>query len=476
MLTAIKNNRSLTFYQQPLLRDQIPDSTQQSYHVSSMPVTAVTATTGRVTNSYNDQLCRYLNTCRQQQRILVDQTNDFMAKKLLEKPDATNAQLRNKGNWGNVKKLVTREELMKLQISKKCDYPLTNQEQKELYLRIKDMDLSQMDDKDIQQIIDDLIETDDKRFLEALKQFKATGKPDAILQSKKLDALREDLKNIDLTKITGEQYKRLKNNYCEQTEFHHRTSISSDPTKQSVTDNVEPLNTTDHDAKHTDPETNKVCYKKPVNEKPLNRQKDMQDGNKKRVRENELNGLKTAVAIAAGVGLTIGVITTLARSGISPDSVKAAAINGLACGTESGALAAVSFGIGRTLGESAKQAIIGHLGTIATDNIIKMVDMGVIGGLSILVFSVYQFTKLKLSGVATRQALVQVGKQALISLSVLAVSIAAQGVFGGAAGIIVATAAGLITVTYSITDAVHQRNFAERIRVYTIEQYTPYFA
>ena len=42
-------------------------------------------------------------------------------------------------------------------------------------LRIKDMDLSQMDDKDIQQIIDDLIETDDKRFLEALKQFKATG-------------------------------------------------------------------------------------------------------------------------------------------------------------------------------------------------------------------------------------------------------------------------------------------------------------
>ena len=127
----------------------------------------------------------------------------------------------------------------------------------------------------------------DKRFLEALKQFKATGKPDAILQSKKLDALREDLKNIDLTKITGEQYKRLKNNYCEQTEFHHRTNIS---------------------------------------------------------------------------------------------------------------------------------------------------------------------------------------------LSVLAVSIVAQGVFGGTAGIIVATAAGIITVTYSITDAVHQRNFAERIRIYTIEQYTPYFA
>ena len=123
--------------------------------------------------------------------------------------------------------------------------------------------------------------------MEALKQFKATGKPDAILKSKKLDALREDLKNIDLTKITGEQYKRLKNNYCEQTEFHHRTNIS---------------------------------------------------------------------------------------------------------------------------------------------------------------------------------------------LSVLAVSIVAQGVFGGAAGIIVATAAGIITVTYSITDAVHQRNFAERIRIYTIEQYTPYFS
>lgn len=194
------------------------------------------------------------------------------------------------------------------------------------------------------------------------------------------------------------------------------------------------------------------------------------------IRRNEINGLKAAVAIAAGVGLTIGIVSTLAQSGISLDSVKAAVINGLSSSLESGSLAAISFGVGRTLGETAKQAIIGHLGTAATDNIVKMVDMGVIGGLSILVFSVYQFTKLKIKGVATRHALVQVGKQALISLSILTVSIAAQGVFGGAAGMIVATAAGLITVTYSVADAVHQRNFAERIRIYTIEQYTPYFA
>ena len=441
-----------------------------------MPVNVIGEKTSLITRGYNEQLCKYLNACKQQQKILIDQTNAYMEKQLVNKPDSTNAQLRNKGNWGKVKSLVTREELMKLQISKKCDFPITEAEKENLYNKIKDLDLSKMNDKDVQAIIDDLIKADQEKFLAALKDFKATGKADAILQSQKLDLLKEELKNTDLDNLTGPQYKKLEDNYCEKPEFHHRTSISSDPTKQSVADNVEPLKTSKHDAKHTDSETNKVNYKNQVNEKPLNRQKDMQRGNKKRVLDNELRGLGTAVAIAAGIVLTVGFITTLARAGVSPESIKAAAVNGAKGSAEAGAMAAVGYSIGRTIGEKATQTILSNIGVTATENIAKMVNMGVVGVLTISVFSIYQFAKLKMCGVATREALVQVGKQAVVSLSILALSIAAQGVYGGFAGIIVSTGAGLILVTYSIADSVYQRKFSEKIRVYTIEKYAPYFA
>lgn len=194
------------------------------------------------------------------------------------------------------------------------------------------------------------------------------------------------------------------------------------------------------------------------------------------IKKNEIQGISTAIAIAAGIGLTIGFVTTLARAGVSPESIKAAAINGAKSGTEASAMAAVGYGIGRTIGEKATQTILSNIGVSATTNISKMVNMGVVGVLTISVFSIYQFTKLKIQGIATKEALLHVGKQAVVSLSILALSIAVQGVYGGAAGMIVSTGIGLILITYSVVDSVHQRRFAERIREYTIEKYTPYFA
>ena len=104
-----------------------------------------------------------------------------------------------------------------------------------------------------------------------------------------------------------------------------------------------------------------------------------------------------------------------------------------------------------------------------------MINMGVVGALTVVVFSAYQFIKLKRNNVATKDALIQVGKQALFSLSLLAVSIAAQGIWGGAAGIIVSVSVGIIMITYSVADSIHQRHFAEEIRVYTIEKCCPSF-
>ncbi len=195
--------------------------------------------------------------------------------------------------------------------------------------------------------------------------------------------------------------------------------------------------------------------------------------------KNELSGLGLAVAIGAGIGLTIGFITTLAQTGVTPDSLKIAIAEGARAGVESGSLAAVSYGIGRTLGEVATKAITGamqNLGMGISENMIKMVNMGVVGTMTTIVFSVYQFIKQKLNSMETREALIQVGKQALFSMSLLAVSIAAQGIWGGSAGIIVSISVGIIMIIYAVCDAIHQRHIAEEIRVYTINECYPAFA
>lgn len=251
------------------------------------------------------------------------------------------------------------------------------------------------------------------------------------------------------------------------SEGHHQQNVSDHSEQQANPDNIKFYKTKDehlqdgHDG-NWDNESNK-----PMTDK----NKMLEKTNSKRVFKNELKGLGLVVVIGFGVGLTIGFITTLAQSGITSDTLKLATIEGLKSGAESGMLSAVGYGIGRTI-----SSVLENTGITFTGNISKMFNMGVVGALTIVVFSTYQFIKLKLKGVATREALIQTGKQALFSLSLLAVSIAAQGIWGGAAGIIVSVSIGFIMITYSIADAVHQRHFAEKIRIYTIEKCYPSFS
>lgn len=263
----------------------------------------------------------------------------------------------------------------------------------------------------------------------------------------------------------------LKHDSVRGAEGHHQHNVSDHPEQQANPDNIKFYKTKDehlqdgHDG-NWDNESNK-----PLTDK----NKMLEKSNSKRVFKNELKGLGLAVAIGSAVGLTIGFITTLAQSGITPDTLKLATIEGLKSGAESGMLSAVGYGIG----EVTSQAISGVLkntGITIAENISKMVNMVVVGALTIVVFSTYQFIKLKLKGVATREALIQTGKQALFSLSLLAVSIAVQGIWGGAAVIIVSVSIGFIMITYSIVDAVHQRHFAEKIRIYTIGKCYPSFS
>ena len=379
MLTSLKNNRSLTFYQQTKTKYR---SVNSSYAggVSAVPISGVSFTTMSTTNGYNAQLNEYLiklNTLR-----------------------ARDAQR----------------------------YNLSSPNQAARNMGVK------------------------RAWMYEKADIEMGGSGSANWSAE-------------------EKAQILKHDSVRGAEGHHQQNVSDHPEQQANPDNIKFYKTKDehlqdgHDG-NWDNESNK-----PLTDK----NKMLEKSNSKRVFKNELKGLGLAVAIGSAVGLTIGFITTLAQSGITPDTLKLATIEGLKSGAESGMLSAVGYGIG----EVTSQAISGVLkntGITIAENISKMVNMVVVGALTIVVFSTYQFIKLKLKGVATREALIQTGKQALFSLSLLAVSIAVQGIWGGAAVIIVSVSIGFIMITYSIVDAVYQRHFAEKIRIYTIGKCYPSFS
>lgn len=270
----------------------------------------------------------------------------------------------------------------------------------------------------------------------------------------------------------SEQTQIKENGTVYGAEGHHQQNVADHPDQQANPDNIKFYKTKQQHLI----EGHGGRWDNESNKPKIDKNKMLKKTNTKRLAKNELHGLGLAMAIGAGVGLTIGFITTLAQSGVTPDSLKFAAIEGVKSSIESGMLSAVSYTAGRTVGEVATQAIAGTLqnaGLNITENILKMVNMGVVGTLTITIFAVYQFAKLKRSGVTSRETLMRVGKQALFSLSLLAVSIAAQGVWGGPAGIIVSVSIGIILISYSTISSMHQRNFSELVRVYTIEKYRP---
>lgn len=258
-------------------------------------------------------------------------------------------------------------------------------------------------------------------------------------------------------------------------EGHHQKNVKDHPQDQGNPDNIKFYKTRDEHFK----KGHKGNFKNKSDGSFKNKDKMLKNTNSKRVFKNELRGVGIAAAVGAGIGFTIGFAISLAESGVTPDTVRYAIAEGGRSGIASGVQSMFGYGIGRTLGQLATSAVEGTLsnfGVVMTENITKMCNMGAVGAITIAVFSAYQFIKLKRAGAGGKEAIIQVGKQALFSLSLLAVSIAAQGIWGGPAGVIVSISTGIIFITYSMTDIVHQRKFSEKIRVYMIDKCRPEFA
>ena len=210
--------------------------------------------------------------------------------------------------------------------------------------------------------------------------------------------------------------------------------------------------------------------------KLINRDRRLKDINGKRIFKNELTGIGAAAAIGLGIGFTIGFSIQLAKIGVSPENLKNAVIAGGNVGAESAIMATVGHVVGRTIGElTAKvtEGVFNNFGMVVTDNIMKMCNMASIGVITITVFSIYQFTKLKLAGYSTKECIIRTAKGTLFSLLTLTISIIAQGIWGGAAGVIVSTSIGLICISYTLATTVHDRKLTEAIEVFIINKSMP---
>lgn len=437
-----------------------------------------------IANGFSAQTQKYIMAINQRQGEFNYQTNIFLQHKMETYDNPTATILRNKSNWMDVKQLVVRDELMKLQIGNSTELPLTSEQIEILKAQINGKDLSNFNDLELRKIIENVLKPDDKAIMQAFQTFKKDGTIDSGFQMGKLDELSKALEQIDLDKISNKEFRRLVENYWEKIEIHHRTSISSDPTIQSDINNLDTLNTTQHDAKHThinEHGEKKIKYATPLKEKLRNREEELKILNRKRTVKKQISGLGAAVLIGAGTGFAIGFMVGLAQSGISPNSIKYALASGTKEGVEGMFLSGMSYSVsemaGNLIGGSISHIIAERLGMTIAERTMQMITdmctMGIGGSLAIIVTSVYQFTKMKYMGFSTRESMIRTEKSAIISFGVLLASVIAKGIWGGVAGLTVSATVGVIITGSSIYMVIHDKEIRKRIYNYMIELSEP---
>lgn len=257
-------------------------------------------------------------------------------------------------------------------------------------------------------------------------------------------------------------------------EGHHINNVADHPEMQSNPDNVKFAKS--YDEHKNSPDFHNGKFQNETSGDLIDRNDRLEKTNKDRVFKNELTGIGAAVAIGLGVGFALGFVITLAQTGISTESLKNAVILGGKTGVEGAVLGVLNHLAIRGIGDmatNALQGVVENLGLTVTENITKMCNMAVFGALAIVVFSVYQFTKLKLKGYSTKECLLRVGKSAAFSVTVLLVSIVAQGLWGGYAGIIVSISIGIIVVSYKVIDNQHNKRISEKVHLYMIQKCEP---
>ena len=274
-----------------------------------------------------------------------------------------------------------------------------------------------------------------------------------------------------------EKIELLKNRKVKYMEGHHINNVSHHTEQQSNPDNIKFVTRQEHLLEH------KGDFRNETKGEMYDRDQRLVKVNSKRVIKNEVCGLRTAAAIGLGIGFTIGFLVSLSQNDLNPNSIKHAFIIGTKSGIESSAMSIGGHIIGRSIGSVASDAltsyVIEYLGeNIAEEtlnNISKMCNIGVAGSLTIVIFSVYQFAKMKRMGLSTKECLIRTGKSAGLSFSILILSIVTQGIYGGSVGVIVSVVAGIIMTGNILKKEAKTRKIAKKITIYSISLTEPLF-
>lgn len=246
-------------------------------------------------------------------------------------------------------------------------------------------------------------------------------------------------------------------------EGHHQKNVADHPEGQANPDNIKFYKSReDHLMEGHD-----GSFHNSTDGPFIDKNKMLQKTNAQRVMKQEIKGLGVSAALGLGIGFSLSFIAELARSEISVENIKEALIYGGLDGIETAVISSTGYGIGIITQKFLQNQLALDLYTNAG----MFFNSTVSGLLIVAVLSAYQFAKLTFNGVETKDAMRFTGKSAVFSLSSLSVSIIAQSVLGGYAGIIVSTAIGLSMFSISMVSTVKERYISSKIREYAVEQY-----
>lgn len=252
-------------------------------------------------------------------------------------------------------------------------------------------------------------------------------------------------------------------------EGHHRRNVADHPEDQADPDNIKFYRSREEHLK----EGHDGNFQNESDQPKMDKEEMLKKTNRRRVVRNELKGIGLAALIGFATGASIGFIVSLAQNGISPDTLMQAFKDGGVAGLEGAALSVVSYGISRMVGGLVTSALTGaltKLGVEITENITKACNMGGVGAILILTTSIYTYIKLRGQGFNNKDALKTVGKQALISVSSLAVTVIVQSVYGGPAAIAVGIGISAVMLGYSMYNVYHNKQLADKIQLYSINK------
>ncbi len=263
-------------------------------------------------------------------------------------------------------------------------------------------------------------------------------------------------------KKTGKVHQKVVDGKKDGPEGHHQKNVADHPEEQANPDNIKFY-------KDKDAHLNKGHngdFRNETDGEMIDKEKMLRRTNAKRVAANELQAAGLAAVVGFGIGFTLSFVTELAKAGISSEKVSDAIFSSGQYGLEMGAVSLGTYGIGRGASYAMQRAGVDLMTKTGA-----LVNLTAVGVLSIAVISAYQCAKLHMHGDLNEETLSGIGRQGAFSLALLTASIAAQGIWGGPAGLIVSTSFGLLFMAKDAAALVQERKTEEKIRVYTIEQF-----